>query len=78
MKTKLTQFTLSKGLAVLVAPLYFAQSGTAKEKTAATSVPPPPPAQSLPRPDFRFKGQVGRTYQDSDRDGYRMNTESRT
>src|SRR5258708_6147222 len=31
-----------------------------------TTVPPPPPAESLPRPDFRFKGQVGRTYQDSD------------
>jgi len=27
---------------------------------------PPPAATSLPRPDFRFKGQVGRTYQDSD------------
>jgi len=33
---------------------------------AASSVPPPEPAESLPRPDFRFKGQVGRTYQDSD------------
>jgi arylsulfatase A-like enzyme len=33
---------------------------------AATTVPPPQPAESLPRPDFRFKGQVGRTYQDSD------------
>jgi arylsulfatase len=31
-----------------------------------TTVPPPQPAESLPRPDFRFKGQVGRTYQDSD------------
>jgi arylsulfatase len=31
-----------------------------------TTVPPPPPAESLPRPDFRFKGQVGRTYRDSD------------
>jgi len=66
MKTKLTQFTLSTGLAVLVAPSFFGQSGAAQEKTAATSIPPPPPAQSLPRPDFRFKGQVGRTYQDSD------------
>ena len=33
---------------------------------AATTAPPSPPAESLPRPDFRFKGQVGRTYQDSD------------
>jgi arylsulfatase A-like enzyme len=32
----------------------------------ATTVPPPQPTQSLPRPDFRYKGQVGRTYQDSD------------
>src|SRR6185295_1371529 len=24
------------------------------------------PATSLPRPDFRFKGQIGRTYEDSD------------
>jgi arylsulfatase A-like enzyme len=33
---------------------------------AAVSVPPPQPAQSLPRPDYHYKGQVGRTYQDSD------------
>ena len=33
---------------------------------AATTAPPPPLAESLPRPDFRFKGQVGRIYQDSD------------
>jgi hypothetical protein len=44
-----------------------AQSGTSPGQSApvATSVPPPP-AESLPRPDFRFQGQVGRTYQDSD------------
>src|SRR5215813_6210488 len=28
--------------------------------------PPPGGSLSLPRPDFHFKGQVGRTYQDSD------------
>jgi hypothetical protein len=33
---------------------------------AATTIPPPQPVESLPRPDFRFQGQVGRTYQDSD------------
>src|SRR6186713_2964759 len=52
-------------LAVLAAPMFFPQSGTSQEKTA-TSVPPSPPAMSLPRPDFRFKGQVGRTFEDSD------------
>src|SRR5258708_17940743 len=31
-----------------------------------TTVPPPPPGESLPRPDFHFKGQIGRTYEDSD------------
>src|SRR5881394_3696246 len=65
MKTKPTNLAMALGLAALAAPLFFAQSGTSQEKTA-TSVPPPPPAQSLPRPDFHFKGQVGRTYQDSD------------
>src|SRR5689334_19979635 len=45
-----------------------AQTGGAQEKAPAvgTSVPPSPPGISLPRPDFRFKGQVGRTYEDSD------------
>jgi Sulfatase len=65
MNTNLRYFTLALRLATLVAPLFFAPSGTSQE-TTATSVPPAPPAQSLPRPDFRFKGQVGRTYQDSD------------
>jgi len=32
----------------------------------AASVPPAQPAQSLPRPDYHYNGQVGRTYQDSD------------
>jgi arylsulfatase len=31
-----------------------------------TTVAPPPPTASLPRPDYRFKGEVGRTYLDSD------------
>jgi hypothetical protein len=30
------------------------------------SAPPPGGSLSLPRPDFRFKGEVGRTFQDSD------------
>jgi hypothetical protein len=49
----------------LVAPFCFAQSATAQEKTAATTIPPPP-AQSLPRQDFHCLGNVGRTYLDSD------------
>jgi arylsulfatase len=44
-----------------------ASAGTPQNSApVGTTVPPPEPAQSLPRPDFRFKGQVGRTYQDSD------------
>jgi arylsulfatase len=39
-------------IAALMAPLVAAQT--------------PAAATSLPRPDFRFKGQVGRTYEDSD------------
>ncbi len=52
--------------AVSVAAL--AQTGGSQNQAASvgTSVPPPPPATSLPRPDFRFKGQIGRTYEDSD------------
>jgi len=37
-----------------------------RSATVGTTVPAPQAAQSLPRPDFRFQGQVGRTYQDSD------------
>ena len=32
----------------------------------APSPPPPAGTLSLPRPDFHFKGEIGRTYQDSD------------
>jgi arylsulfatase A-like enzyme len=65
MITRSGALTFVQILVGFVAPLFFAQSGTSQEKSA-TSVPPPPPAQSLPRLDFHFKGQVGRTYQDSD------------
>src|SRR4051794_5871545 len=40
------------------------QRQSSQSQPVGTSVPPP--TESLPRPDFRFKGQVGRTYQDSD------------
>jgi arylsulfatase len=66
MKARSGALTVVQILAGFVAPLLFAQSGMSQEKATATSVPPPPPAQSLPRLDFHFKGQVGRTYQDSD------------
>jgi hypothetical protein len=41
---------------------------TGSSATAQQTVPAPLSVGtlSLPRPDFRFKGEVGRTYQDSD------------
>src|SRR6476620_6884431 len=57
---------LALSVAGLVAPFCFAPSAAAQAKPVATSIPPPPPAQSLPRPDFHFPGNVGRTYLDSD------------
>ena len=68
MKTRFTKLTVAFGVLVLVARAALAQSGTVQTSgaTVATTVPPPSPAESLPRPDFRFKGQVGRTYEDSD------------
>jgi arylsulfatase A-like enzyme len=67
-KTRFTKLTVAFGVLVLVARAALAQSGTVQTSgaTVATTVPPPSPAESLPRPDFRFKGQVGRTYEDSD------------
>jgi len=55
-------------LAAFYAPPSFAQAGGAAKPAAAVASPSAPPslATSLPRPDFRFQGQVGRTYEDSD------------
>jgi len=54
-------------LVALTAPISLAQSSTPQDRPAiSTTVPPPPATQSLPRPDFHFPGNVGRTYQDSD------------
>jgi arylsulfatase len=55
-------------LAALGVPFLFAQTGGSQAHPEAVPSPLPPPAAgtSLPRPDFRFKGQVGRTYEDSD------------
>ena len=67
MKTKLAKLALTLVLVALTAPISLAQSSTPQDRPAiSTSVPPPPGTQSLPRPDFHFPGNVGRTYQDSD------------
>src|SRR6478672_6439787 len=44
------------GVATLAEPCWAQNAGSS----------PPTSSLSLPRPDFRFKGEVGRTYQDSD------------
>src|SRR5437762_8558259 len=67
MKTKFIKLTLPFALAVLVVPMALAQSGTAQDRPAVpTTIPPPAATESLPRPDFHFPGNVGRTYEDSD------------
>jgi arylsulfatase len=68
MNRRLTSQVLTFALATTSAPLTFAQTGGAQKQaeSVASPAPPPPAATSLPRPDFRFKGQVGRTYEDSD------------
>jgi arylsulfatase A-like enzyme len=43
-----------------------ATSSFAQEKAAASTAPPAATPSTLPRPDFRFPGNVGRTYLDSD------------
>src|SRR5215475_8582232 len=60
MKTKLTKFAL----AALVAPTLLSQSIRAAENVP--TAPSPSTPSVLPRPDFHFPGNVGRTYQDSD------------
>jgi arylsulfatase A-like enzyme len=64
---KLIKLTLPFAVAALVTPIVLAQSGPAQSPPAIpTNISPPAAAQSLPRPDFHFPGNVGRTYQDSD------------
>lgn len=60
MKTKLTFLAL----AVIIAPMFMAQSARAAENVSPAPTPGTPSV--LPRPDFRFTGNVGRTYRDSD------------
>src|SRR5262245_47505799 len=59
-KTKLAKFAL----AALVAPAFLAHSIRAAE--SVTQSPSPGTPSVLPRPDFHFSGNVGRTYQGSD------------
>src|ERR1700733_15286605 len=37
-----------------------------KENASSPGVPPAETPDVLPRPDFHFEGQIGRTYRDSD------------
>src|SRR5882724_9035456 len=68
MKTKLTILALALMLAALVRPTALAQSPSTQQSrpSVPANIPPPAAAQSLPRPDFHFPGNVGRTYEDSD------------
>ena len=67
MKTRFAQLTVVLTLVALVPPICLAQSGNAQNRAPIpTTIPPPAAAQSLPRPDFHFPGNVGRTYEDSD------------
>src|SRR5688572_2230463 len=57
--------TLLRNLGTLLATVSIATlAGTAWAQSPSAS--PPGGSLSLPRPDFRFKGEVGRTFQDSD------------
>jgi hypothetical protein len=53
MISKFAKLALPFAIALLVAPTCLAQSGTPQNSLAVpASIPPPPAAQSLPRPDF--------------------------
>jgi hypothetical protein len=60
MKTKRTFLAL----AVLVAPMFLTQAAAGAENIAPAQTPGTPSV--LPRPDFHFPGNVGRTFEDSD------------
>src|SRR4029077_1715800 len=51
-------------LAILATPIFLAQSVRAAENVAPAPTPGTPTV--LPRPDFHFPGNVGRTFEDSD------------
>ena len=60
MRTKLAFLAL----AVLAAPMFLTQAAAGAENIAPAQTPGTPSV--LPRPDFHFLGNVGRTYRDSD------------
>jgi arylsulfatase A-like enzyme len=62
MKARLAKLTVALGFTGLAAPLFMVQSAT--ENTVPAPTPGTPSV--LPRPDFHFPGNVGRTYRDSD------------
>src|SRR5438477_12099881 len=68
MKSKVTILALALTLVALVRPAALAQSPSTQQSrpSVPTTIPPPAAAQSLPRPDFHFPGNVGRTCEDSD------------
>src|SRR5262245_27842396 len=63
MKTKLPNLVLAFGLVTFVAPMFLHQAIHAAEASASRPAATP---SVLPRPDFHFSGNVGRTYADSD------------
>src|SRR5438874_3856646 len=65
MIAKFAKLALPFALAVLVMlPMFLAQSVRAAENVSPA--PSPGMSSSLPRPDFHFPGNVGRTFEDSD------------
>jgi arylsulfatase A-like enzyme len=64
MKANSARLTLFFALAALVAPTFLGKSVHAAENVS--TVPTPGTPSVLPRPDFHFTGNVGRTYKDSD------------
>jgi hypothetical protein len=64
MKIRFAELTVVLTLAILATPIFLAQSVRAAENVAPAPTPGTPSV--LPRPDFHFPGNVGRTFEDSD------------
>ena len=54
------------GAAWFALPVWLANPAPAQEKAKPATSPPSGTPSALPRPDFHFQGNVGRTYADSD------------
>jgi hypothetical protein len=65
MRTRMT-LTAAALLAAALLLGELAKPGLAQEKPKAETPPPADTPSVLPRPDFHFPGNVGRTYLDSD------------